>query len=118
MPHNIYLHSALVLTRKVERSDNEHKRVALKYFGLETALSLGVRGARSRASPARCGPARAARRLSPGPAAGGVQGFRFAGGVLGGARGCAPHAAQYPALSWGRVQVICPPFCARLTRRA
>lgn len=43
MPHNIYLHSALVKTRKLRRDDDEHKREALMYFGLESGFSLLVR---------------------------------------------------------------------------
>jgi natural resistance-associated macrophage protein len=40
MPHNIYLHSALVQTRRVDRTDPEHVALANKYFGLEAALAL------------------------------------------------------------------------------
>lgn len=46
MPHNLYLHSALVQTRSLRAPDDAHRREALAYFGLESALSLGVRGRR------------------------------------------------------------------------
>lgn len=42
MPHNIYLHSALVQTRKVDRDDPEHITLANKYFSLESAIALGT----------------------------------------------------------------------------
>lgn len=42
MPHNIYLHSALVQTRKLPTGCAASKREALMYFGIESALSLGV----------------------------------------------------------------------------
>ncbi|KAI8476617.1 MAG: natural resistance-associated macrophage protein-domain-containing protein [Monoraphidium minutum] len=42
MPHNLYLHSALVQTRRLRAQDEGHRREALAYFGLESALSLGV----------------------------------------------------------------------------
>ncbi|GLC38536.1 hypothetical protein PLESTB_001736900 [Pleodorina starrii] len=42
MPHNIYLHSALVQTRKLGSSHPAAKREALTYFGIESALSLVV----------------------------------------------------------------------------
>ena len=44
MPHNIYLHSALVQSRKLMTSTPGTKREALVYFGIESALSLVVRG--------------------------------------------------------------------------
>lgn len=45
MPHNIYLHSALVQTRRLATSSSPAKREAIKYFGIESALSLVVSGA-------------------------------------------------------------------------
>ncbi|WIA40896.1 hypothetical protein OEZ86_004557 [Tetradesmus obliquus] len=42
MPHNIYLHSALVQTRALRHDDEAHKKEALVYYGLESALSLLV----------------------------------------------------------------------------
>lgn len=42
MPHNIYLHSALVQTRALRNEDEQHKREALVYYGIESALSLLV----------------------------------------------------------------------------
>lgn len=42
MPHNIYLHSALVQTRQLRRQDDQHKQEALVYYGIESALSLLV----------------------------------------------------------------------------
>jgi hypothetical protein len=42
MPHNLYLHSALVQTRRLRAQDDAHRREALAYFGLESALSLLV----------------------------------------------------------------------------
>lgn len=43
MPHNLYLHSALVQTRALRAPDEGHRREALAYFGLESALSLMAR---------------------------------------------------------------------------
>lgn len=43
MPHNLYLHSALVQTRRLRAPGEGHRREALAYFGLESALSLAVR---------------------------------------------------------------------------
>jgi natural resistance-associated macrophage protein len=40
MPHNIYLHSALVQSRKVDHTDPVAVRSANKYFGIESALAL------------------------------------------------------------------------------
>ncbi|KAK9805646.1 hypothetical protein WJX72_009884 [[Myrmecia] bisecta] len=40
MPHNIYLHSALVHSRKLRTSNNAHKKAALAYYGMESALAL------------------------------------------------------------------------------
>lgn len=43
MPHNIYLHSALVLSRRQYMATTARKKEAVKYFGIESALSLAVR---------------------------------------------------------------------------
>ncbi|GMH32193.1 hypothetical protein BSKO_00027 [Bryopsis sp. KO-2023] len=40
MPFNLYLHSALVLTRSVDRGSIEKKKEAVGYFGLESFLVL------------------------------------------------------------------------------
>ncbi|KAG2491205.1 hypothetical protein HYH03_010415 [Edaphochlamys debaryana] len=42
MPHNIFLHSALVQTRQLGSDRPAAKREALLYFGIESALSLVV----------------------------------------------------------------------------
>eukprot|EP00201_Polytomella_parva_P013731 CAMPEP_0175070430 /NCGR_PEP_ID=MMETSP0052_2-20121109/18711_1 /TAXON_ID=51329 ORGANISM="Polytomella parva, Strain SAG 63-3" /NCGR_SAMPLE_ID=MMETSP0052_2 /ASSEMBLY_ACC=CAM_ASM_000194 /LENGTH=799 /DNA_ID=CAMNT_0016337545 /DNA_START=32 /DNA_END=2431 /DNA_ORIENTATION=- len=42
MPHNIYLHSALVQTRQIAAPNSAKKREALRYFGIESALSLAA----------------------------------------------------------------------------
>eukprot|EP00808_Paulinella_micropora_P012775 g80865.t1 len=42
MPHNIYLHSALVLSRRIDRNNQRKVREANKYFTIEAALSLFV----------------------------------------------------------------------------
>eukprot|EP01135_Chromosphaera_perkinsii_P008506 Nk52_evm1s1372 gene=Nk52_evmTU1s1372 len=42
MPHNMYLHSALVQSRKVHPTDKRGVREAYFYFKLESALSLAV----------------------------------------------------------------------------
>ncbi|KEP61663.1 UNVERIFIED_CONTAM: divalent metal transporter, putative [Hammondia hammondi] len=42
MPHNIFLHSALVLTRKVKRKSPDKVAEANYYFSLEAALALAV----------------------------------------------------------------------------
>ncbi|KXZ51426.1 hypothetical protein GPECTOR_12g388 [Gonium pectorale] len=42
MPHNIYLHSALVQSRRLASDRPAAKREALTYFGIESALSLVV----------------------------------------------------------------------------
>jgi natural resistance-associated macrophage protein 2 len=49
MPHNIYLHSALVQTRRLEAACDAEKRDALRYIKIESALSLGVRPSPDRA---------------------------------------------------------------------
>ena len=40
MPHNIYLHSALVQSRRVDRKNVGQVRVAAKYFAYESAFAL------------------------------------------------------------------------------
>ncbi|PHJ19340.1 divalent metal transporter, partial [Cystoisospora suis] len=40
MPHNIFLHSALALTRKVKRQDIHKVAEANYYFALEAGLTL------------------------------------------------------------------------------
>ena len=52
MPHNIYLHSALVLSRKEYMATQTRKKEAVVYFGIESAFSLtasvgGYKGQRS-----------------------------------------------------------------------
>ena len=42
MPHNIYLHSALVKSREVDRSKKINKRDANLYFTIESAIALFV----------------------------------------------------------------------------
>ena len=42
MPHNIYLHSALVRTRRIERRRTGAKEEAIKYHALEGAGSLVI----------------------------------------------------------------------------
>ncbi|GAM24393.1 hypothetical protein SAMD00019534_075680 [Acytostelium subglobosum LB1] len=42
MPHNIYLHSALVQSRDFDRSDKRQIRIANKYFGIESAIALFI----------------------------------------------------------------------------
>jgi natural resistance-associated macrophage protein len=42
MPHNIYLHSALVLSRKVDRRRPAHVKEANKYFAIDSAIALTV----------------------------------------------------------------------------
>ncbi len=41
MPHNLYLHSALVQTRKIEKSDNGIK-AALKFNRIDTTIALNI----------------------------------------------------------------------------
>jgi natural resistance-associated macrophage protein len=43
MPHNIYLHSALVQTRRLAQDTKGHRQEALMYYGLESGVSLLVR---------------------------------------------------------------------------
>ena len=42
MPHNIYLHSALVKSREIDRKKVEEVKEANKYFFIESALALFV----------------------------------------------------------------------------
>ncbi|XP_072222875.1 natural resistance-associated macrophage protein 2-like [Leuresthes tenuis] len=42
MPHNIYLHSALVKSREVDRSNKKEVKEANKYFFIESAIALFV----------------------------------------------------------------------------
>ncbi|XP_040048367.2 natural resistance-associated macrophage protein 2 [Gasterosteus aculeatus] len=42
MPHNIYLHSALVKSREVDRSNKKDVREANKYFFIESTMALFV----------------------------------------------------------------------------
>ncbi|XP_072304988.1 natural resistance-associated macrophage protein 2-like [Eucyclogobius newberryi] len=42
MPHNIYLHSALVKSRKVDRSNQTEVKEANKYFFIESCLALFI----------------------------------------------------------------------------
>lgn len=42
MPHNIYLHSALVQSRKIARDDHVEVREANKYYAIESAIALLV----------------------------------------------------------------------------
>ncbi|MEO5985195.1 MAG: Nramp family divalent metal transporter, partial [Ferruginibacter sp.] len=41
MPHNLYLHSALVQTRKIEQTD-EGKRLAIKFNMIDTTIALNI----------------------------------------------------------------------------
>ena len=43
MPHNLYLHSALVKSRNVDRKKNEAVRQANMYYFVEAAIALLVR---------------------------------------------------------------------------
>lgn len=42
MPHNLYLHSALVKSRKVNRKKKEEVRDANRYVFIESGIALGV----------------------------------------------------------------------------
>lgn len=42
MPHNLFLHSALVLSRELDRSDKKNIKEANFYFSLEAMISLSV----------------------------------------------------------------------------
>ena len=40
MPHNLYLHSALVQTRDVEHDDPQGKREAIRYATIDSTVAL------------------------------------------------------------------------------
>ena len=42
MPHNIFLHSALVQSREIDLGSTSAKKEAIMYNSIESALSLGV----------------------------------------------------------------------------
>lgn len=42
MPHNLYLHSALVKSREVDRTKKEEVKEANKYFFIESSVALFV----------------------------------------------------------------------------
>eukprot|EP01133_Synstelium_polycarpum_P021332 gene21332-25620_t len=42
MPHNIYLHSALVQSRKIDRTKPSQIRIANKYFTIESSIALFI----------------------------------------------------------------------------
>lgn len=42
MPHNLYLHSALVKSRKIDRNQKEEVKDANRYVAIESALALGI----------------------------------------------------------------------------
>ncbi|XP_050407510.2 uncharacterized protein LOC126822588 [Patella vulgata] len=42
MPHNIYLHSALVLSRKIDRKNKDAVKEANMYYSIESAIALFV----------------------------------------------------------------------------
>ncbi|GAM26349.1 hypothetical protein SAMD00019534_095240 [Acytostelium subglobosum LB1] len=42
MPHNIYLHSALVLSRDIDRKDSRQVKIANKYFAIESGIALFI----------------------------------------------------------------------------
>ena len=42
MPHNLYLHSALVKSRNVDRQSNKAMKKANMYFFIESAIALFV----------------------------------------------------------------------------
>ncbi|MEK0236234.1 Nramp family divalent metal transporter [Staphylococcus capitis] len=42
MPHNLYLHSSIVQSRKYERHDNEEKAQAIKYATIDSNLQLSI----------------------------------------------------------------------------
>ncbi|EFA85430.1 solute carrier family 11 member 1 [Heterostelium album PN500] len=42
MPHNIYLHSALVQSRDIQRKDKRQVRIANKYFAIESGIALFI----------------------------------------------------------------------------
>jgi NRAMP (natural resistance-associated macrophage protein)-like metal ion transporter len=42
MPHNIFLHSALVQSREIDLTSTSAKREAIMYHSIESAFSLGI----------------------------------------------------------------------------
>ncbi|PKA53657.1 Metal transporter Nramp2 [Apostasia shenzhenica] len=42
MPHNVFLHSALVQSRKIDINRRSKVREAMKYYSIESALALGI----------------------------------------------------------------------------
>lgn len=42
MPHNVFLHSALVQSRKVDNNKNGRVREALKYYSIESTVALAI----------------------------------------------------------------------------
>lgn len=40
MPHNIYLHSALVKSREVDKSDRMKVKEAITYFAIESSVAV------------------------------------------------------------------------------
>lgn len=42
MPHNLYLHSSIVQSRKYDRHDNEEKAQAIKYATIDSNLQLSI----------------------------------------------------------------------------
>lgn len=40
MPHNVFLHSALVQSRKVGNENNRHLREAMRYYSIESTIAL------------------------------------------------------------------------------
>jgi manganese transport protein len=42
MPHNLYLHSALVQSRKLAQSDDDHVRAAIRFNTIDSTLALSI----------------------------------------------------------------------------
>src|SRR6185295_15122082 len=42
MPHNLYLHSALVQSRKLPLDDDRHMRAAIRFNTIDSTAALGV----------------------------------------------------------------------------
>ncbi len=42
MPHNLYLHSALVQSRKLNLTDDDHTRTAIKFNTIDSVLALSI----------------------------------------------------------------------------
>jgi manganese transport protein len=42
MPHNLYLHSALVQSRKLNLADDEHTRTAIRFNTIDSTLALSI----------------------------------------------------------------------------